>query len=101
MSEEKKSSKKSSENKKSQKELMAEIKKMEAAKRAEAMKKHPEKKKDESVSFDQWWMMRSKEIPRAHRKEIIKADFKGRGLKDKALKSDWDKALESYGVKLK
>ena len=99
MSEEKKS-KKPAEKKKSQKELMAEIKKMEAEKRAKAMKENPSQKKDDRVGFDQWWMQVAKHVPRAHRKEIIKADFKGRGLGDKALKSDYDKALESYGVKL-
>lgn len=93
--------KKTSKKKDSEKDMMAEIKKMEAEKRAKAMEKQPKKnKEDEEISFDTWWMRRSKMIPQAHRKEIIKADFKGRGMKDKAKTSDFDKALEKYGLKL-
>lgn len=98
MSESKKTSKKSKEDK----DLMAEIKKMEAEKRAKAQESQPKKKKEEEqVSFDAWWMQRSKKIPAAHRKEIIKADFRGRKLGKTALMSEFDKALEQYGVKLK
>lgn len=103
-----KSSEESTDKKKAedQKDLMAEIKKMEAEKREKAMEskdKKPTKKdkKDEKVSFDTWWMMRSKKIPQSHRKEVIRADFKGRKLTDKELVADWDKALKAYGLELK
>ncbi len=60
------------------KDLMSEIKKMEAEKRDKAMRaqeKSKDKKKDDKVTYDTWWMMRSKKIPQLHRKEIIR--FKG------------------------
>ena len=79
-------------------DLMDEIKKMEAKKREEAMKKV--EKVDETISFDAWWMLRSPKIPRKHMKEIISADFKGRGLEGKQKAEDFDKALAAYGLKL-
>jgi hypothetical protein len=84
------------------KDMMAEIKKMEAEKREQAMKAQTKTaKEDKTVSFDSWWMKRSKQIPAMHRKEIVKADFKGRKLSDRELESDYDKALKAYGVELK
>lgn len=88
------------------KDLMAEIKKMEAEKREKAQESKeskPKKKeeKDETISFDQWWMKRSKKIPQVHRKEVIRADFKGRKLSDKARMEEWDKALKAYGLDIK
>jgi hypothetical protein len=85
-----------------QKDMMAEIKKMEAEKREKAMSAQPKTaKEDKTVSFDSWWMKRCKQIPSMHRKEIIKADFKGRKLSEKELESDYDKALKAYGINLK
>ena len=39
-------------------------------------------------------------IPRQHHKEIILADFKGRGLSRCESAEDFDAALQKYGVKL-
>jgi hypothetical protein len=57
--------------------------------------------KEKKVSFEVWWMKRSPFIPKQHRKEILRADFTGRGLGDKELDIAFDAALEKYGVKIK
>jgi hypothetical protein len=56
--------------------------------------------KPAKVAFEIWYAMREKAIPQQHYKEIIKADFKGRGLKDYETLESFDKALVKYGVKL-
>ena len=56
--------------------------------------------KSDKVDFDVWYVMRSPKIPRNHHKEIIKADFKGRGLSQCESLEDFDAALAKYGVKL-
>lgn len=63
------------------------------------------KEKDEDilnqeVDFDTWYMIRKNSIPDIHHKEIIKADFKGRGLKKLESVNTFDAALTKYGVKL-
>jgi hypothetical protein len=52
------------------------------------------------IEFDAWFAIREHRIPKQHRKEIIKADFKARGLRDAEQVADYDAALEKYGVKL-
>jgi hypothetical protein len=52
------------------------------------------------VDFDMWYANRKNKIPAEHRKEVLKADFRGRGLKDRASMQDFDEALGKYGVKL-
>lgn len=54
----------------------------------------------EKVDFDAWFAMRSKQIGKQHHKEIIKADFKSRGLGQNESLEDFDEALRKYGVKL-
>lgn len=76
-------------------DLKAAIKEMENKKR-EAIPVQKEK----LVSFDSWYHQRSHQIPRQHRKEVIQADFKSRGLGKKATMEEFDKALKLYGVKL-
>lgn len=101
MAKKKKVTSKSDEEKKDYKE---EIKEMERKKREEAHKAaaaKPMSSADREVSFDEWYMMRSAAIPKIHRKEVLRADFKGRGLGAKAELSRYDEALEKYGVKLK
>lgn len=101
MAKEKKVTSKSAEEAKDHKEEIKamERKKREAAHKAAAAK--PMSNSDKEVSFDEWYMMRSASIPKNHRKEVLKADFKGRGLGNKAELSRYDEALEKYGVKLK
>jgi len=76
---------------------------MEMLKKQAAMEKAPKTKvvAPNTISFDQWWMQLIRKITiRPSYKEVIKADFKSRGLTDNALQEEWDKALELYGIKL-
>lgn len=52
------------------------------------------------VEFEVWFAMREKRIPPQHLREIIWADFKGRGLGKTATVEAYDAALAAYGVKL-
>ena len=56
------------------------------------------KKKEMKFSFDVWWALASKKSNfRPYLKEIIWADFKGRGLnKEETLKCFYD-ALKKFG----
>jgi hypothetical protein len=53
------------------------------------------------VDFDAWWAMVEKKLPEQHRKEIIKADFRARGLTLKESIKAYNEGLEKYGLKLK
>jgi hypothetical protein len=52
------------------------------------------------VDFDVWHTLRKGAIPKQHHKEILKADFKARGLSQEESMADFDTALGKYGVKL-
>jgi hypothetical protein len=52
------------------------------------------------LAFDAWWAMKEKKIPVQHRKEIIWADFRARGLSTKETMQSYNDALKRYGVKL-
>lgn len=52
------------------------------------------------VDFDAWYGVRSKQIPSQHRKEILKADFKGRKVPAMTTMAEFDLALKKYGVLL-
>lgn len=52
------------------------------------------------VEFDAWFASRASKIPTQHHKEILKADFKARGLGQMASLEQYDDALKRYGVKL-
>ena len=52
------------------------------------------------VEFDGWYAKRSGQIPAVHKKEILKADFKGRKVPMVATMAEFDEALKKYGVKL-
>lgn len=60
----------------------------------------PKKEAAPKVDFDAWFAMRGAKIPGRHHKEIIKADFKGRGLGQYESLQDFDKALKQYGINL-
>lgn len=53
-----------------------------------------------TVDFNVWFAMREKKIPVQHLKEILWADFKGRGLSGQETVATYDAALAKYGVKL-
>jgi hypothetical protein len=67
------------------------------------------KKRDEEIviieapelemEFGTWFHSRTSKIPAIHLKEIIWADFKARGLKNKELAYVYDEALKVYGIK--
>jgi hypothetical protein len=59
-----------------------------------------EVEKPQLLDFDTWHAIRQGAIPSQHKKEILKADFKARGLLSLATMEQFDEALEKYGVKL-
>lgn len=61
----------------------------------------PVQKLSPAVSFDVWWAITSKKIPAQHKKEIIAADFKARGLSNNETLSAFNTALDKYGVNIK
>ena len=64
-------------------------------------KTKPAAKEVKKMSFDQWYASTSSKFnAKVHKKEVIKADFLGRGLSKEEEKSAYDKALELYGIKL-
>lgn len=52
------------------------------------------------IDFDTWHAIRQGRIPSQHRKEVLKADFRARGLLSLATLEQFDEALEKYGVRL-
>lgn len=57
-------------------------------------------KVEKKINFDVWWNLRKDLIPRQHTKDIIMADFKGRGLTTEETMATFDAALLKYGIKL-
>jgi len=72
----------------------------EAAPQVTMAPKEPVKAEAPKIDFDAWFIMRKSKIPSHHHKEIMKADFKGRGLGQCESIEDFDAALRKYGVKL-
>lgn len=60
----------------------------------------PQEEAAPKLDFDAWFAMRGSKIPPQHHKEIVKADFKGRGLDQCESLEDFDAALRKYGVRL-
>lgn len=86
-------------------DLEKQIKNMERKNREEARKRAAKQEavgsvKSDDVAFDAWYALRASSIPSKHMKEILRADFTGRGLGNKEPLAKFDKALEQYGVKL-
>jgi hypothetical protein len=52
------------------------------------------------VHFDAWWAVMHKKLPLHHHKEVIKADFKARGLSMHETMTVFTDALGQYGIKL-
>jgi hypothetical protein len=50
------------------------------------------------IDFDTWHAIRQAAIPQQHKKEILKADFKARGLGQIETMQKFDEALRLYGV---
>lgn len=62
--------------------------------------KEEPKAEQPKVTFDGWYALRSSVIPAIHKKEILKADFKGRKVPMTATMAEFDEALKKYGVQL-
>ena len=62
--------------------------------------KSPLKKEESKIDFDSWFAQRSAKIPAQHHREILKADFKARGVGEEATMAEYDNALNKYGIKL-
>ncbi len=93
------------EKKKQKVDLAKEIRNMERKAREEALKaaaaqEDAGEQKEQLVLFDAWYALRANSIPSKHMKEILRADFAGRGLGNKETVEKFDLALEKYGVKL-
>ncbi len=85
--------------KKTNKKVMEAIKEMERESRVEIVASLPPPLPvAERIFFDQWWANKSKRIPPIHRKEVIFADFKGRGLTNKETTEAYDLGLKKYGL---
>jgi hypothetical protein len=85
-------------NKSKQKIDMKSIKEYEKAQRSLVKNETPN---NQEIPFDQWWADRSailKQPP--HMKEIIHADFKGRGLTAKHAVEKWDWAAKQFGLNI-
>lgn len=78
------------------KDLMAKIREMEQQKRGPS--KDPVKQP--LIHFESWFHQRKHLIPAVHKKEILMADFKARGLELEATAEQFDKALKLYGIKI-
>jgi hypothetical protein len=86
-------------------EQLRAIKAMEVAKREVILKREEiniitAEKESEKIEFAIWWMDVSRRVKlKAWMKEIVKADFKGRGLSDKETIKCFDDNLRLFGVK--
>lgn len=84
-----------------ERELARKIKIIEQNKREEMIARICKKEPPKAISFDQWWMNIKNKITIPHHvKEIIRVDFKARGLADKELEDKFNQALELFGYKL-
>lgn len=86
-------------------ELKDKIKKMEAEKRAKILSSQEVKivtaDPDNKITYDQWWIYVNKKFTlKTWMKEVLKADFKGRGLSDSETRETFDEALVKCGYKI-
>lgn len=56
--------------------------------------------KVEPIDFDVWFSQVADKLHSMHKKEVIKSDFKARGLSTLELPETYVQALAKYGVKL-
>ena len=85
-----------------QKDLLKKIKEMEAEKMAKVMSSSDVKvvtaDSTDKISFDQWWIMINKRFAaKPWMKEILRADFNGRGLSENESKEAFDNGLKACG----
>ena len=86
-------------------EAYAEIKKAETLEREKLLKNAKvtiitAESESDLVGFDIWWMDISRRVElKQWMKEIVKADFKGRGLNKEETVETFDDGLRAFGVK--
>jgi hypothetical protein len=86
-------------------DLHRQIKAAEAVEREKALKKAKitiitDGDDSDRREFDVWWMDINRRVTmKSWMKEIVKADFKGRGLSDKETIESYDAALRVFGLK--
>lgn len=81
-------------------EQLDQVEEIETVEETPQIEAEPAPAQAEKVQFDSWWAIRSSVIPAIHKKEIIKADFKGRKVEMDSTMAKFDEALKQYGVKL-
>jgi hypothetical protein len=55
--------------------------------------------KDDTISFENWWIVVCKRLNlKSWLKEILLADFKGRGLTEKESTAKYEDALKKFGL---
>ncbi len=82
------------------KDMELAVNEAEMADEAEAAPEQEAAAEEPKVQFDGWYALRSARIPAIHKKEILKADFKGRKVPMLATMAEFDEALKKYGVEL-
>lgn len=85
-------------------ELLSKMKAMEVAKREEALKESDVTiitgSDDEKIDFDTWWMDINRRVKmKSWLKEVVQADFKGRGLEKRESLEKFDESLRLFGIK--
>ena len=89
------------------KNIREQIREMEAKKREQEIASAPSVTvsngaQGKTVTFDQWWMMANKKVKlQPWLKEVIKADFKARGLGKEETEESFNSALALFGYKIK
>lgn len=84
-------------NKRQQKVDMKSIKEYEKAQRSQVLKEDTV----EAIGFDQWWADNSSNFKLApYMKEIIRADFRGRGLEGLNTNDRWNWAAKQFGLNI-
>jgi hypothetical protein len=87
------------------KSIREQVRDMEKKQRASTAKKVEVKlvksEPEASISFEQWWMLVNKKMDfKPWLKEVMKADFKSRGLGANEKESAFNAALEKFGYRL-
>ena len=88
--------------------LREKMKEMERAKRDKLLAENKvriqraEPQEDGKIDFDSWWSPTAKRLSiKPWMKEIIKADFKGRGLSNREAPEKYEEGLSLFGIKTK
>lgn len=85
-------------------ELLKQMRAMEVIKREEALKDTDVTiitgSNDEKIDFDTWWMDINRRVKmKSWMKEVVQADFKGRGLGKHESIEKFDESLRLFGIK--